>query len=130
MSARPVARIGVGLAGIVWLATPAWATIDNFKSYKAAYPGKDAKAYSCKVCHQHPVGRAGDLNAYGKALQQSKAQIGAKKLTVEDYRASEKGDADSDGASNVEEINAGTSPSDPASVPKGIHTPHAAGKAK
>jgi len=34
---------------------PAGATLDNLKSYKAAYPGKDTKAYSCKVRHQSLV---------------------------------------------------------------------------
>lgn len=130
MPTRTVARIGLGLSGLLWLAAPAWATINNLKSYKQAYPGKEAKAYSCKVCHQHPIGRADDLNAYGQALKAHKAAAGAKKLTIEDVRAIETDDADGDGASNVEEINAGTSPSDPMSVPKGIHAPHAADKAK
>lgn len=107
-----VAGCAVGLP-----AAPSWATIDNLKSYKVAYPGKEPKAYSCKVCHDNAVGKKGDLNAYGLALQAYKAAAGAKKLTEEDYRAVETEDADDDKASNLDEINAGTSPSDPASAP-------------
>ena len=44
-------RFGVSLTLLLIVVPPAWATIDNFKSYKTAYPGKEPKAYSCKVCH-------------------------------------------------------------------------------
>ena len=106
-----------------WAAGPAWATIDNQKSFKAAYPGKDAKAYSCKVCHIGAIGKKGDLNAYGLALQTLKAAEGAKKLTEEDYRAIEGDDADEDGAANLQEWEAGTDLSDPKSVPPGTEQP-------
>ena len=57
----------------------------------------------------------------------------AKKLTVDDYRAIEADDADADGASNKAEMDAGTNPSDAASVPAGTKAPapstEAAGKA-
>jgi len=99
---------------------PAWATLDNLKSFKEAYPGKEPKAYSCKICHLNAIGKKGDLNAYGLALQASKAAVGAKKLTVEDYQAIDAEDADADGASNLEELTAGTDASDPASVPEGV----------
>ncbi|MBI4342902.1 MAG: hypothetical protein HY599_06010, partial [Candidatus Omnitrophica bacterium] len=106
---------GLGLAA----AAPAEATIDNLKSYKQAYPGKDPKAYSCKVCHQGAIGKKGDLNAYGAALQKLATPIDSKKLKPEDYKAVETVDADEDGASNLDEITAGTDPSDPASAPEG-----------
>jgi len=96
---------------------PAWATIENLKSFKQAYPGKDPKTYSCKICHNAALGKKGDLNAYGIALQKSKAPADAKELTKQDIRAIEKTDADKDGVSNLDEINAGTAPGDPASVP-------------
>ena len=103
--------------------TPAWATIDNLKTYKQAYPGKDPKAYSCKVCHLGAIGKKGDLNAYGLALQQPTPPANPKKLTVDDLRAAEVGDADADGATNLQEIEAGTDPADPASVPPGLTPP-------
>jgi len=109
---------GLTLAVTLILGPPCWATIDSLKSFKAAYPGKDAKAYSCKVCHQGVVGKKGDLNAYGQALQKLKAPATAKALTVEDYRAVEKDDADGDGASNLQEWEAGAKWADPASVPE------------
>lgn len=96
---------------------PAWATMANFKTFKETYPGKEPKYYSCKVCHQGAIGKKGDLNAYGLALQKSKAPTDAKKLTEADFRAVEKDDADNDGVSNGDEITAGTFPGDPASVP-------------
>jgi len=95
----------------------AWATIENLKSFKQTYPGKDPTYYSCKICHQAAVGRKGNLNAYGLALQKSKAPADAKELTKQDFRAIEKEDADGDGVSNIDEINAGTAPGDPTSVP-------------
>lgn len=107
----------LALLGAVVGAVPAWATIDNVKTYKAAYPGKDAKAYSCKTCHDNAVGKADDLNTYGKALQQFKADQGAKQLTVEDYQAFDTADQDADGTTNAQELEAGTDPLDPASCP-------------
>ena len=126
MSIRRLGRLG--LCAVVTLACGgvAWATIDNAKSYKAAYPGKDPKAYSCKTCHNAAIGKKGDLNLYGQALRKHKASVDAKKLTVEDYRAIEAEDADADGASNKAEIDAGTNPGDPASVPAGTKAPAAA----
>jgi len=115
------------------LAPPAWATVENLKSYKQAYPGKDAKAYSCKICHKDAIGKKGNLNAYGKALQKSKAPADAKELAKQEIRAIEKTDADGDGVSNLDEINAGTAPGDPASVPVGqpaSSATHDAGAAK
>ena len=97
---------------------PAWATIDNLKAYKQAYPEKAAKT-SCKTCHAGPIGKATDLNGYGKALQQLPAPANAKKLTVEDVKAAEALDPDKDGATTAQELEAGTDPSDEQSVPAG-----------
>ncbi len=107
----------IGCCAVLLPGRPAWATIDNLKSYRAAYPGKEPKAYSCKVCHNGAIGKKGDLNSYGLALQQHKGEGNAKQLTEADLRAVEQDDADKDGASNLDEINAGTAPGDPASTP-------------
>jgi predicted CXXCH cytochrome family protein len=88
--------------------------MDNLKSYKQAYPDK---AYSCKACHEGAVGKATDLNSLGKALKTLPAPANPKKLTVEDYRAFEALDSDGDGATNAQELEAGTDLLDPASVP-------------
>ena len=62
---------------LVVAAPPAWATIDNLKAFKQAYPGRTA--VSCKTCHQGIVGKRGDLNAYGLALQKLKGAGNATK---------------------------------------------------
>jgi len=81
--------MGVGLVVCVLAvaAAPAWATVQNVKSYKQAYPDKDPKTVSCKTCHENAVGKKGDLNAYGQSLQQHKGAGNAKALTAEDYKA-------------------------------------------
>ena len=113
-------RVILALVCSVLGAAPAWATLDNFKRFKEAYPGKAATAYSCKVCHLGALGRKGDLNPYGLSLQKRKAPADAKKLTTEDLRTVEAEDADGDGASNLDEITAGTAPGDAASVPASV----------
>lgn len=105
------------LAALGFVAEGAWATIHNQKSYKQAYPGKDPTTYSCNVCHQGAVGKASDLNGYGKALKALPAPTNPKKLTLEDYTAAEAADPDGDGVTTWQELEAGTDPSDAASVP-------------
>lgn len=99
-----------------------WATVDNLKTFKLAYPGKDPKAYSCKACHEGVMGNKDNLNAYGKALKAFNAEQGAKQLTVEEYQAFDAADTDKDGATNAQELEAGADPSDPSSVPPGVQT--------
>lgn len=84
--------MGVGLVVCVLAvaAAPAWATMQNFKSYKEAHPDKDPKTVSCKTCHEAAVGKATNLNAYGLSLQKFKGAGKAKALTVEDYQAFDK----------------------------------------
>jgi len=119
MLSRRSVWCGVALIASLLAAESAWATIDNQKSYKAAYPGQEPKAYSCKVCHQGVVGKKGDLNAYGTALKAFKATMpaDAKKLTAEDFQAFDAADTDADGATNAQELEAGTGLLDPASAP-------------
>ncbi len=96
----------------------AWATMENVKAYKQAYPGKDAKAYTCAICHQTAPMPKGKLTAYGQSLLKLKAATGnAKQLSVEDLHAVESEDSDGDGVSNGDEIKAGTNPSDANSHP-------------
>jgi len=101
---------------VAGFASPAWATIDNLKTYKAAYPDKPPKDISCKTCHQSPIGRKDNLNEYGQALQHFKAPADAKRLALEDFKALDE-DPDQDGASTLQELLAGTDPVDPNSVP-------------
>jgi predicted CXXCH cytochrome family protein len=61
---------------------PAQATVANLTSFKKAYP--NVKPVSCKTCHQNPVGRADDLNDYGKELQKLNGPGKAKNLTVKE----------------------------------------------
>ena len=101
------------MIGSLVAAPLAHATVDNWKAYKQAYP--DKKAVSCKTCHEHPVGKLDDLNGYGKALQAGAED--PKKLTADEIKTAEAADPDKDGATTLQEIEAGTDPSDPASVP-------------
>ena len=87
---RSLAVVGILLAAPL-LAGRAEATGANFSGARKAYP--TAKGISCKTCHQNPIGRAEDLNAYGAALKTFKLPQNAKSLTAEDFRAMEKEDA-------------------------------------
>src|SRR3989338_1798525 len=83
-------RVSIMIAGTLlvmggWMPW-AWATVDNLKVYKQAFPDKAAKA-SCKTCHEGAIGKKGDLNAYGLALQKLKGPGNALKLTEADIRA-------------------------------------------
>lgn len=104
---------GFACVGLLLAAPCAWATMDNLKSLKQAYPGKDAKIYSCKTCHLGAIGKKGELNPYGQALDALKEKgSDTKKLTTEDFKAVESQDSDGDGVSNGDELNAGTNPGD------------------
>ena len=109
----------VGVLLVMGHNRPVWATMDNLKTVKQAYPDRDPKASSCKLCHLNAIGKQGEHNAYGLALQKLKAPGEVKTLTVEDLRVIEHEDADGDGASNRDEILAGTNPGDSTSVPNG-----------
>ncbi len=118
LNRRVLFQTGLLLTAALSLVPNAWATVGSGKTYKQAYPGKEPAAYSCKACHEAAIGKADNVNAYGKALQQFKGGLGtAKALTVEDYQAFDAADADSDGATNAKELEAGTDLSDPASKP-------------
>jgi hypothetical protein len=93
----------------------AGATMQTMTGYKKAYP--EAKAVSCKICHEAAMGTANNLNAYGNALTAFKGEGKAKALTAEDFKAFEADDLDKDGVANQKEIEAGTDVNDPTSVP-------------
>ncbi len=107
------------IVGVMCGGASVWATIDNLKAFKQAYPGKDAKAYSCKVCHLGALGKATDQNAYGRSLKQLPSPANPKKLTIDDFKAAESVDADGDGVTNGAELQAGTDPANPDSKPAG-----------
>ena len=109
--------VSVSLVSALVLADAAWATMDNLKTFKQAYPPQEGKTYSCKVCHLNAIGKKGELNAYGLELQKLKGEGNAKALTKEDIESVGKKDADGDGVSNADEIKAGTGPGDPKSFP-------------
>ena len=109
--------VAAGLIGVIGISQPAWATFDNLKGYKQAYPGKEPKEYTCRVCHEGAMGKATDLNGYGKALKQLPAPANPRKLTIDDFKAAEAADPDGDGVATAKELEAGTDPSDAASVP-------------
>ena len=74
------------------------ATMATQAAAKKAYP--NAKGISCKTCHQNAIGRGGDLNPYGAALQKGRM----------DFKAIDGEDSDGDGAPNGKEFEAGTPP--------------------
>ncbi len=118
MSTRCRRIIGFAGMGVLMVAAPVWATMDNLKSLKQAYPGKDAKMYSCKICHGGIVGKKDDLNDYGKSLEALKEKgRNPKKLVPEDYQSVESEDSDKDEVSNGDEFKAGTNPGDAKSKP-------------
>jgi len=93
----------LGFAGI------ALADDGAFDDFKAQYPGK---SYGCNLCH---TSSPPALNPYGTALKGKGAT--ANNITAAMFIAVEPLDSDSDGATDLEEINAGTRPGDATDVP-------------
>lgn len=89
------------------------ANLQANKLFKETYPGKDAKYYSCAICHTGKIGKKGELNVYGKSL----GLVPPAALTTEQLKAAESLDPDGDGVPSGKEIEAGTLPGDAASKP-------------
>jgi hypothetical protein len=68
---------------------------------------------SCRLCHGGIFPNGGNLNDFGSDIQ---ANLDIRASSV-DFTAIEALDSDSDGASNLDEIKAGTLPSDAGSKP-------------
>lgn len=108
MIATTVLACGVMLSA---LATPKMQPLFN-RTYPVGKDSDVAKA-KCAVCHV----KGKELNAYGKDIEKEMQARKTKDLTVEILRAVEKLDSDKDGASNGDELKAGTLPGDPKSKP-------------
>jgi hypothetical protein len=93
------------------VATPKLQVVFN-KTYPAPKDSALAKA-KCMACHV----KGKELNVYGKDVQKAMQEKKTKDLTAEILKSIEKLDSDKDGASNGDELKAGTLPGDPKSKP-------------
>jgi hypothetical protein len=104
----PFAVIGIVLIFAVYsyVTHPYMRTFRRVEHPALGTPLADAR---CTTCHTKPPGRK-NLNPYGKDLQKHGGDEAA-------FRAIGTLDSDKDGATNAEEIKAGTLPGDPKSKP-------------
>lgn len=99
-------RTTLSLLLALGLSSGAHAVPAFLQMYKAQYHPAVA---SCLLCHQDHAG--GRLNDYGEAFVKAGA-------TFEAFKALEGKDSDGDGATNLQEILAGSNPGDESSTPK------------
>lgn len=118
----PLRRI-LMLVSLVGVAACSQATPEILKQFKSIYNKPDA---NCMVCHTKPPTR----NAFGKAVEGALNKTNDGLLTREVMKPLEAQDSDGDGVSNIDEINAGTSPGDPNSKPAAGATTGPEGSAK
>lgn len=108
-------RLGVSFL-VLGMVITAMATPKHMATFWKTYPttkDKPVGKAKCVACHV----KGKELNDYGKDLQREMQARKTKDLTVEILRAVEKLDSDKDGASNGDELKAGTLPGDPKSKP-------------
>lgn len=88
----------------------------HYRVFNGMYNTSGTPLDGCNVCHSrhNPSGAAGLLNPYGTDIF-SKRALGATKYQA--IRAVEQVNSDGDSHNNIDEINAGKFPGDPASHP-------------
>lgn len=86
------------------------------KGFQAAYPKTKllALANKCTICHIEDS-EENERNVYGADLEKTKHTGG-----LPDFKAVEALDSDGDGFTNIQEINAGSNPSDKSDVPAAV----------
>lgn len=111
-------RVRIGLAvvaGVLLVTAVAFALPTDATTFKQLYQPKDGTklaAAGCLVCHDKLPATKTGLNPYGTDLAKQ-----ATPRTAAAFKAIEKLDSDKDGFTNLQEIQAGTLPGDPASKP-------------
>lgn len=87
------------------------------KDFQKKYPNSKylKNFHGCMLCHVDVKKKASMLTAYGKDYKAAKGDKSEK------YGKIEKLDSDKDKFSNIDEIKAGSNPTDPKSTPKAIN---------
>jgi uncharacterized membrane protein len=99
---------------VLAMASLGFCTPDILQAFVSTYaPKTNLAAMKCGICHTSPPER----NLYGKAVQAAISP--GKPVDAAVFHSIETKDADGDGFSNIEEIQADTAPGDPASKPAG-----------
>lgn len=110
--------------GLLLVAVTAFATPTILGEFQIKYPSSTSNSFSCALCHNGSPDIS-TLYNYGSALHNN--GINTPYPTQDQFDAAatavEPLDSDGDGFSNIDEINAGTNPSDPASHPAPASTP-------
>ncbi|HET6385195.1 MAG TPA: hypothetical protein VFJ58_17525 [Armatimonadota bacterium] len=116
--------LGILLAGML-LAATAQAEPAFLVTLGQTYPQYSGPlmARGCANCHASDSDLT--MNPYGAALKSEMQAEGAEKLTAAILHKLESADSDKDGASNLDEIKAGTAPGDPKSTPAAKPAPTA-----
>lgn len=108
---RPLAVLAIVSLGAVATAFPPF--LERFKATYTIKAGTPLEAAKCLTCHASASG--GPRNPFGKAIGAKLA--GSSQLTEAILKGLDSEDSDGDGATNREEIDAGTLPADAKSKP-------------